>query len=94
VFTTVKNSGLPGDLWLPSSKAHGWISCIKADKAQPAIFDSQSVQQEQEATRAKWYSTYFKNGSYLIPENSNKNEMGQVEVGRNWLDQSLPLAIF
>jgi hypothetical protein len=52
------------------------------------------MQQEQEATRAKGYSTYFKNGSYLIPENSNKIEMGQVEVGRNWLDQSLPPASF
>ncbi len=56
--------------------------------------DTRSVQQEHEATRAKQYSTYFKNGSYLIPENSNKNEMGQVEVGKNWLDQSLPLASF
>ncbi len=59
MFTTVETGGLLGDLWLPSSKEHGCISCIQADEAQLAIFDSWSMQQEQEATRAKRYDTYL-----------------------------------
>jgi len=64
-----------------------YLSGIQADEAQLAIFDSRSVQQEQEATRAKRYSTYLstsKNGgnkkwrkpnpvsSYLILDYSEK----------------------
>ncbi len=44
MFTTVETGGHLGDLWLPSSKAHGCISCIQADKAQLAIFDSLKMQ--------------------------------------------------
>ena len=36
-----------------------YLSGIQADEAQLAIFDSRSVQQKQEATRAKRYSTYL-----------------------------------
>ncbi len=42
MFTIVETGGLLGDLWLPSSKAHGYISCIRADEAQLAIFDSRN----------------------------------------------------
>ena len=96
MFTTVEFGGLLGDLWSPSSKAHGCISYIQANKAQLAIFDSWSVQQEQEATRAKRYDTYLQKMEenrilFRTPyRTTHKNMVGQVEVGRNWLCQFLP----
>jgi hypothetical protein len=93
VFTTVETGGLLGDLWSPSSKAHGCISCIQVDEAQLAILDSRSVQQEQEATRAKRYDTYLQKmeGNRILfrtpYRTTHKNMVGQVEVGRNWLCQ-------
>ncbi len=59
-----------------------------------------SMQQEQEATRAKRYNTYLRKmeGNRILFRTSyrttHKSMVGQVEVGRNWLHQISAAPIF